>query len=67
VATITDNYIGSKLFFSPYEEGRREEYLKSKPTEMPSTPAKAADPIMDVAEPEAPAEDNDELDLDNLL
>ena len=67
VATITDNYIGNKLFFSPYEEGKRDEYLKSKPTEMKVTPAKAADPIMDVAEPEAPAEDNDELDLDNLL
>jgi hypothetical protein len=55
------------LFFSPYEEGKRDEYLKSKPTEMKATPAKAADPIMDVAEPEAPVEDNDELDLDNLL
>ena len=67
VATITDNYIGNKLFFSPYEEGKRDDYLKSKPTEMSSTSAKATDPIMEVAEIEAPVEDNDELDLNNLL
>ena len=65
VPTITDNYIGSKLFFSNYEETKRAEYLNSKPTDMKPTKAeKAADPLMDVAE--APV-DNDELDLDNLL
>lgn len=62
VATITDNYIGSKLFFSDYEEGRRSEYLKSRPTEM-STPK--ADPILAVDE-DLPAGD-DEFNLDNLL
>lgn len=61
VATITDNYIGNKLFFSDYEEGKRAEYLKSKPTDMKET---KADPIMDV---EAPAADNSEFDLDDLL
>jgi hypothetical protein len=61
VATITDNYIGNKLFFSDYEEGKRAEYLKSKPTDMKET---KADPIMDV---EAPASDNSEFDLDDLL
>ena len=63
VATITDNYIGSKLFFSDYEEGRRADYLKSKPTDMQATAAKA-DALLDV---EVPAASNDEFDLDNLL
>ena len=63
-ATITDNYIGDKLFFSNYEEDKRAEYLNSKPTEMKASKAPAADPIMDVA----PAADtNDELDLDSFL
>lgn len=31
---ISDNYIGNKLFFSDYEEGKRQEYLNAKPTEM---------------------------------
>lgn len=61
VATITDNYIGSKLFFSDYEEGKRNEYLSSKPTEMNSSKNVKEDPLMEV-----PSE-NDELDLDNLL
>lgn len=62
VATITDNYIGNKLFFTPYEEGKRNEYLKGTPTDMEKVPA--SDPLMAVAE-EAPAED--ELDLESLL
>ena len=62
VATITDNYIGNKLFFTPYEEGKRNEYLKGTPTDMEKVPA--ADPLMAVAQ-EAPAED--ELDLESLL
>jgi hypothetical protein len=66
VATITDNYIGNKLFFSDYEEGRRAEYLKSKPTEMTSAPAPAADPLMDTDDIGDLPMDT-ELDLDNLL
>ena len=62
VATITDNYIGNKLFFTPYEEGKRNEYLKGTPTDMEKVPA--ADPLMGVAQ-ETPAED--ELDLESLL
>lgn len=31
---IADNYIGSKLFFTDYEEGQREKYANSKPTDM---------------------------------
>lgn len=65
VATITDNYIGSKLFFSNWEEGQRDAYLNSKPTEMKATKTEK-DPLMDVAESAAPAED-EELNLDNLL
>lgn len=65
VATITDNYIGSKLFFSDYEESKRAEYLKSKPTEMKSS---KSDALLDVEEtsPVSPMDD-EELDLDNLL
>lgn len=62
VATITDNYIGSKLFFTPYEEGKRAEYLKGTPTDMEKI--SAVDPLMAVAQ-EAPA--GDELDLESLL
>ena len=62
VATITDNYIGNKLFFTPYEEGKRNEYLKGTPTDMEKVPA--ADPLMAVAQ-EAPVEE--ELDLESLL
>ena len=29
-AFVADNYIGSKLFFSDYEEGKRAEYLPHK-------------------------------------
>ena len=61
VATITDNYIGSKLFFSDYEENKRAEYLKSKPTDMKSSKADALTEVDDL-----PMDDN-ELDLDNLL
>lgn len=62
VATITDNYIGNKLFFTPYEEGKRNEYLKGTPTDMEKVPA--SDPLMGIAQ-EAPAEE--ELDLESLL
>jgi len=62
VATITDNYIGNKLFFTPYEEGKRNEYLKGTPTDMEKVPA--MDPLMAVTQ-EAPVEE--ELDLESLL
>lgn len=63
VATITDNYIGNKLFFSNWEEGQRNAYLNSKPTEMKATKTEK-DPLMDVPEPDA---SDEELDLDNLI
>lgn len=62
VATITDNYIGNKLFFTPYEEGKRNEYLKGTPTDMEKVPA--SDPLMGVAQ-ETHVEE--ELDLESLL
>lgn len=37
-AFIADNYIGSKLFFSDYEETQRTKYINTKPTEMDSNP-----------------------------
>lgn len=62
VATITDNYIGNKLFFSNYEEDKRAEYLKSKPTDMKAASSKVDDlPLGD----DLPGDDD--LDLDNLL
>lgn len=63
VATITDNYIGSKLFFSNWEEGQRNAYLNSKPTEMKAAKTEK-DPLMDVPEPDT---SDEELDLDNLI
>ena len=69
-ATITDNYIGSKLFFSDYEEKKREEYLNTKPTDPEKKDKKAEskkDPLMDVEAPaDAPQEDED-LNLNDLL
>jgi hypothetical protein len=58
---ISDNYIGNKLFFSPYEEGKRKEYLNSKPTTMSNTESK--DPLLESAEYES----NEELNLEDLL
>lgn len=68
-ATITDNYIGSKLFFSDYEENKRKEYLKSTPSDPEKQKAEAKkDPLMDVEAPaQEVAQDDEELNLDNLL
>lgn len=69
-ATITDNYIGNKLFFTPYQEQKREEYLKSKPSDPEKSDKKAEskkDPLMEVEEPVAPEQDNEELDLASLM
>ncbi len=56
-AFVADNYIGSKLFFSDYEEGKRAEYLGSKPTDM----SKKDDDIADEQE-----KDDDEFNLADL-
>ena len=34
-AFCCDNFLGDKLFFSAYEEGKKAEYLNAKPTTMP--------------------------------
>lgn len=66
VATITDNYIGNKLFFSDYEEGRRADYMRSKPTEMSAPVADTVTNSLLGVDEDLPADDA-ELDLDNLL
>ena len=69
-ATITDNYIGNKLFFTPYQEQKREEYLKSKPSDPEKTEKKTEtkkDPLMEVEEPVTSTQDDEELDLASLM
>lgn len=56
-----DNFIGEKLFFSAYEEGKREEYLNAKPTPMAST-SEPADFGVDSS-----SEGSDDLDFESLL
>ena len=58
-AFVADNYIGSKLFFSDYEEGKRAEYLGSKPTDMSKK-----DDLSSIADEQE--NDDDEFDLANL-
>ena len=58
---ISDNYIGNKLFFSEYEEGKRAEYLKAKPTNMESKET----PLTDVAGIDKAPEDD--FDIESLL
>lgn len=58
---ISDNYIGDKLFFSDYQEGDRNKYLNTKPTNMP----KEGNAVIDNAGVDAaPADD---FDLGALL
>jgi hypothetical protein len=63
-ATITDNYIGNKLFFTDYEEGKRNEYFNSTPTTMKSV---AKDPIMDVAEESMSDDEFNKLSINDLV
>ncbi len=55
-----DNFLGDKLFFSAYEEGKRAEYLKAKPTAMPSE-------TNDLGIDSASTESDDEVDFESLL
>lgn len=48
-----DNFIGNRLFFSAYEEGKKKEYLEAKPT-----------PVEPIEQKDDPAED---IDFDSLL
>lgn len=51
---VADNYIGTKLYFSDYEEGERNKYLSAKPT----TPS----PKTDTPAPTTEASTDNELD-----
>ena len=53
-----DNFIGDKVFFSDYENGKREEYLKSKPTNMDTAIQDSID--------NSP-KDDEEIDFESLL
>jgi hypothetical protein len=56
---VADNFIGSKLFFSDYEEKKRQEFLNTTPTVMKSEIISIADTI--------PVEEESELDLNGLI
>lgn len=56
-----DNFLGDKLFFSPYEEGKRAEYTSAKPTAMGNTP-EATDFGVDSS-----AQGSEEVDFESLL
>ena len=55
---ISDNYIGSKLFFSDYEETQRAKYTSAAPTAMPN------DPLVESAHVDKTEES---FDLESLL
>lgn len=56
-----DNFLGDKLFFSAYEEGKRAEYLNAKPTAMGTTP-EASDFGVDSS-----AQGSEDVDFESLL
>lgn len=56
-----DNFVGEKLFFSAYEEGKRAEYLNAKPTAMGSTSG-ASDFGVDSS-----SQETEEVDFESLL
>lgn len=56
---VADNFIGSKLFFSDYEEKKRQEFFNTTPTTMKSETTGVVD--------EMPLEEASELNLDDLL
>lgn len=61
---VADNYIGTKLFFTDYEETQREKYLKAKPTEMKSEdPLSTEDPVGI----DQPVNNENEFKLEDLL
>jgi len=60
-----DNFIGDKLFFSPYEEGKRKEYLEAKPTNMDAAEPPVTASVDDLPAAEAPKEEID--DFEGLL
>lgn len=57
-----DNFIGDKLFFSPYEESKKKEYESATPTSMPNS--SDASTALEVDGPSAGSED---IDFNALL
>lgn len=57
-----DNFLGDKVFFSAYEEGKRAEYVNAKPTEMGSAPASSAAMGIDTV-----AKGSEDIDFESLL
>ena len=55
---VADNYIGSKLFFTDYEETQRVNYTKATPTKMADTTEEVSSPV---------TVDESTFDLDSLL
>lgn len=60
-----DNFIGDKLFFSPYEEDQRKKYLEAKPTNMDAVETPVKTSVDELTEVEAPKEEID--DFEGLL
>lgn len=60
-----DNFIGDKLFFSPYEEGHKKAYLEAKPTDMEKKENPVEASVDDLPSSEAPQEEID--DFEGLL
>jgi len=60
-----DNFIGDKLFFSPYEEGQKKAYLEAKPTDMEKKENPVEASVDDLSSSEAPQEEID--DFEGLL
>ncbi len=56
-----DNFLGEKLFFSAYEEGKRAEYINAKPTSMGSEP-ETSNFSVDTA-----PQGSEDIDFDSLL
>lgn len=56
-----DNFLGEKLFFSAYEEGKRAEYTNAKPTSMGSEP-ETSNFSVDTA-----PQGSEDIDFDSLL
>ena len=60
-----DNFIGDKLFFSAYEEGKQKEYREAKPTDMERKENPVEASVDDLPNTEAPQEEID--DFEGLL
>lgn len=56
-----DNFIGDKLFFSAYEEGKKNEYENAKPTPMDST----NEPLIESSN--SGSKGSEDIDFDSLL